>query len=237
MKRSGADTDETRRVLPEHSRFPNRSNLSQNRSPSPMPQSSTDRDCVRLAKRGDRSAQEELVRRYMPIVFRLCSRLLSNSDAASDATQEVFLRAFSGLETCNEERSFRSWLCAIAWNLARDHYREKGRRRKGALRARGKYRGAESSSADIADAVDTKQNSIAETFERRESHRWIHIAMKQLDPSHRALLLLRETEGLSYAELVELTGMNLGTVKSRLHRARMELKAQLLRLSPELFKS
>src|SRR5687768_1186350 len=87
-----------------------------------------DRDLAALARDGSRPAQAEILRRYMPIVYRISLKLSRNHDQAADLTQDVFVRAFQALATFDAERSLRPWICAIAWNLARDALRKAKRR-------------------------------------------------------------------------------------------------------------
>ncbi len=183
----------------------------------------SDGDCVILSRGGSRDAQAELVSRHMPTVYRLSLKLLRNVEDATDATQEVFTRAFSAIDGFNVERSFRAWLCAIAWNFVRDQSR------------RAKHRAALRISGDEIDPPDRRQVSPLERMAEKERAACVEEALGRLEPHVRALLVLREMEGLSYEEIAELFCCGLGTVKSRIHRARMELKSVLVALKPEMF--
>jgi RNA polymerase sigma factor (sigma-70 family) len=183
----------------------------------------SDRDCVVLSRGGSREAQTELVERHMSSVYRLCLKLLRSRDDAADATQEVFVRAFSALPTFDIDRSFRAWLCAIAWNFVRDQSR------------RAKHRAARPISGEVSEPPDRRQASPLERAVERERADFLDEALGRLEPPVKALLVLREMEGLSYEEISELFGCSLGTVKSRIHRARMELKNALVSLKPQMF--
>jgi RNA polymerase sigma-70 factor (ECF subfamily) len=182
-----------------------------------------DRECLILARGGSRAALGELAGRHLPTVYRLCSRLMRNRDDAADATQEVFLRACRALARFDPERSFRAWLCAIAWNLVRDHAR------------RAKHRRGPPAAEAPVEPADHRQRSPFERLAEKERATALEAALDRLRPQARALLLLKETEGLSYEEIAQLFGCSLGTVKSRIHRSRLELKNILLALQPELF--
>jgi RNA polymerase sigma-70 factor (ECF subfamily) len=183
-----------------------------------------DRELVILARAGGRPALAELARRHLPVVYRLSLRLLGSRDGAADASQEVFLRAFRALDGFHLERSFRAWLCAIAWNLARDAAR---RARRRPVRMLGD---------SAVDLPDRRGPSPFEQAAAKERAAALTEALERLPPRRRALLVLFEVEGLSYDELSQLLGCGLGTVKSKVHRARRELKDSLLALRPDLFR-
>jgi len=167
-----------------------------------------DAECAAACRTGDREAQEELVKRYLPSVYNLLARSLGDRELAADSTQEVFLRLFREIHSFDPARSFRRWLFAIAWNLTRDQLRRRGvRRRDGAL---------------LDEPADRREGPPSEALERKERSDLVHAALGRLPPRQRALLILREFEGLSHEELSELSGLPLGTVKSGIHRARRD---------------
>jgi RNA polymerase sigma-70 factor (ECF subfamily) len=186
-------------------------------------------DCVVLAMHGSRPAQEELVRRHLGAVYRLCLKLLRDPDRATDATQESFLRAFQALSGFDRTRSFRAWVCAIAWNFVRDDHRRRKLRRAVSLSAPG------ADGEGGIDPADWREEAAGARLEREESAVLMDEALGRLEPETRALIVLREMEGLSYLEIAEMFRLKLGTVKSRVHRARMELKDVLLALRPGWF--
>ncbi len=189
--------------------------------------------CLIQAQRGNRAAQAELVNRHMPLVYRLCLKLLRDRERAADATQEVFLRALGALGTFDRSRSFRAWICAIAWNHARDQLRRDQLRSALPLRPAGQD--ADSDGRGFFEPADREDNSPASRFESKERSLLVEEALRRLEPSQRALVILCDLEGLSYGELAELSGCRLGTVKSRIHRARTELKNALRALDPGWF--
>lgn len=203
------------------------SELARDRSVASPLDALQDGDCLILARAGNRDAQAVLVARHMPIVFRLCLRLLEDRDRASDATQEVFVRALSAMHRVQPDGSFRSLLCAIAWNLVRDQSRRE-RTRRGFLRRAGCRN-------TVYDPQDRSQRSPPELLEHRERAEAVAQALDRLDGEARAIVLLRDVEGLSYAELAQSLGCGLGTVKSRVHRARAQLKQALVALRPDWF--
>ncbi|MBI4607237.1 MAG: RNA polymerase sigma factor [Planctomycetes bacterium] len=199
-------------------------------APDPGLEGLSDGECAVLAVHGSRPAQAELVRRHMGVVYRLSVRLLKDREEAADATQEAFVRAFQALGTFDRERSFRAWICAIAWNLIRDELR-----RRRVRKARSLGGGGAEGGGDAIDPPDRRREAPGARLERQESREAVGEALGRLEPRSRAILLLREIEGLSYGEIAEMLGWRLGTVKSRVHRARMELKDALLALRPAWF--
>ncbi|MBI4583798.1 MAG: sigma-70 family RNA polymerase sigma factor [Planctomycetes bacterium] len=216
--------------------------MSADQTLGPYHQSGTDRSaveeelaCLIQAQRGSRAAQAELVNRYMPVVYRLCLKLLGDPERASDATQEVFLRALGALGTFDRSRSFRAWICAIAWNHSRDQLRRARRRSELPLRPGGME--GDSDDRGFFEPADREDNSPVNRLERKERSALVEQALKGLEPTQRALVILCDVEGLSYGELAELFGCRLGTVKSRIHRARTELKNALRALDPDWFEA
>lgn len=193
-----------------------------------------DTDCVILARGGNQSALEELVRRYTSKIYHLQFRLLGTREAAEDATQETFMRAYRSLARFDPRRTFKAWLYAIAWNYARDELRRRKRRSRTLdVRPRDRF-DAGSSTADL-DLPDHRAVAPSERLEQKEEEEWIHRALHGLRPEQRAVLVLREFEGLSYEEMAKLFACRVGTVKSRINRARLELKNVLVKLRPDWF--
>jgi RNA polymerase sigma-70 factor (ECF subfamily) len=190
-----------------------------------------------LARAGNRAAQARLVHQYTPGIHGLFLRLLGDRDLAQDFTQEVFLRVFSSLERFDAGRSFRAWIFAIAWNLARDHIRTRSRRRVWSFlsAARGPGGGDPEEDGASFDPADSRAVQPHESLERAERAEAVQEALSRLEPQKRAVLILRDCEDLSYEELAELLGCGVGTVKSRVNRARWALRGVLQRLRPGWF--
>jgi len=206
--------------------------------PDNQPQSSgdvvglSDEGCARLAQEGDDAAMNELVRRYASGIYSLFARIFADREYASDATQEVFLRAHHNLDRFDCKRRFRAWIFTIAWNFARDQFRYRKRREGAKILSLDVYRRQSDGGRTSIEPPDDRARPSDELLESKERALWVREALERLLPSQRALLLLREFEGLSYEELADLVGCKLGTIKSRLHRARMELKEALSALRP-----
>lgn len=175
-----------------------------------------DRGDIVLARRGNQGAQARLIERHQDMIYHLCLRLLGRREDAADATQEVFLRALGALGTFDSDRSFRGWLASIAWNLVRD------------LGRRARLRTARPLSA-LGVEPAARQEEVGHALEARERRELVLEALATLPESARAVLVLRDLEGLAYEEIAESFQCSLGTIKSRIHRARLDLKAVLER--------
>jgi RNA polymerase sigma-70 factor, ECF subfamily len=165
--------------------------------------------------RGDLGAFERLVERHREVVFRVASRIVGRDDA-EDVSQDAFLRAFARLERFRGESTFRTWLLQITQRVA---FRSVARSRRRGV-------GAEASLEDRPDRDSSRQP--ATELERRERQQRLEVKLSLLHSQYRALIVLRDLEGLSYAEIATILDMPIGSVKGRLHRARGEL-IELLR--------
>ncbi|MGI8422527.1 MAG: RNA polymerase sigma factor, partial [Chloroflexota bacterium] len=185
-----------------------------------------DEKLVSLSRNGDLDAFNRLVERYQSAVFGLCFRLLGRREAAEDATQEAFLSAYRALSRF-DGGNVRSWLLRIAANESKDELRR--RYRKDAPHSLDAPAGAE---AIVRDIPDTREGA-EQSAERSELHRIIEGALATLPFDQRQALVLVDLYEYRYEEAAEMTGVTLGTIKSRIHRARERLRAVLV-ANPEL---
>jgi len=175
-------------------------------------------------RRGTPGAFEEVVTSYQDRIYNTCWRMTGSIADAEDLTQEVFLRALRAAETFRAGSSVYTWLFRIAVNLAISH------RRKRRLRAVASLEGLNEGGASGRDLVDAAAVDPAETAARHDLGEAVARALGTLDVDERAIVVLRDIEGLSYAELADVLEVPLGTVKSRVHRARAALRAATDRL-------
>ena len=165
---------------------------------------------------GDSASFGQLVRKYQDRLFNTLCHVCKSREEAEDVAQEAFVQAFVKLATFQRNSAFYTWLYRIAFNTAIS----RGRRKRPEL------------SVDAArDAVgdepmDTSEDA-AEGLLRRERAEQIHEALEELSEEHRVILVLREMEGLSYEEIADVLDLRVGTVRSRLHRARGQMREQL----------
>jgi len=160
---------------------------------------------VSAAKKGDKDAFTALVRDYKDYVYRISYGILTNHAEAEDVTQEVFVKAYLQLSSIREARSFPSWLATIATRRAIDVYK------------RGQRLPLVSIEPDLLGGQ-------ADEIERAEKRMTVHDMLRELNPIHRAVLVLRELEGYEYEEIANVLDIPIGTVRSRLSTARTQLR-------------
>ena len=169
----------------------------------------TDADLVSRAQAGRLDAFEELVRRHRLGTFRVALRMLGDESDAEDATQDAFVQAWRNLDGFRADAAFSTWMYRIVTNRCLNMLRS--RRRTEPL-------------SDDREAPASRPDRIAEG-------RWqlqdLTRAIVRLTPEQRAPLVLRELQGCSYEEIAEVLGLSISAVKSRLHRARLELLAAM----------
>jgi len=180
----------------------------------------SDAELVRLTRQGDRDAFQELVERYQRKIYTLLLGMLRDNETAWEASQETFLKALRSLDNFKGEAGFYTWLYRIAVNVAIDLQRRESHR---------PIVGVADETIEAQEAVREELHS-ADPFRHvrsRELGTRVRTALEQLTPEHRAAILLREVEGLSYEEISRVMGCAKGTVMSRLHYARKRLQAKL----------
>jgi len=176
-----------------------------------------DRALVERAARGDREAFGLLVRRHQDRVFNVAYQVVRNREDALDVAQDAFVKAFASLPSFKGEASFSTWTHRIVVNLAIDCLRR--RRRAGPTEYDDRKAASEEGAARLA-APDDPQSAL----ETRQIRSILARGIEALPPLHRAVLILREVEGLSYEEIARAVGCSLGTVMSRLFHARRKLQ-------------
>jgi len=186
------------------------------------PDTLDDVELVTRAQGGDRAAFGSLVERYQERVLNLCYRRLNDRELALDATQEAFLKAYRGLARFRAESRFYTWLFRIAVNEATTAHRRRARRRAGSLDAEGSE--GERLPEPAADESYDPQAEVSRGDERSV----LMAAIAELDEEQARVVVLRDVEQLSYQEVADILEIPLGSVKSRLHRARHALKTRLL---------
>lgn len=181
----------------------------------------SDRDLVRDSRRGDKEAFRELVERYQRKILSVALGMVHNRDDALELTQETFVKAYEHLEKFKGESSFYTWLYRIVVNLGIDARRRDRRRPTVALEDRVMPEDVDMTLAD-PKPIDPYQQTRAHEIGRRLTE-----ALDELTPDHKAVILLREVEGLSYDDISRVMQCSKGTVMSRLHYARKKLQSKL----------
>ena len=176
---------------------------------------------VAAARRGDVQAFNTLVLNYQTLAYNVAYRVLHDQDAASDATQEAFLSAYRGLQGFRGG-SFKAWVLRIVVNACYDQLRQLKRRPTSSLDEM-------LVDPDHSDILDDHSETPEEYVLRKDVADSIQAGLDSLPADQRAMVVLSDVQGLNYEEIAQATGVNLGTVKSRLSRGRARLRDYLLR--------
>jgi RNA polymerase sigma-70 factor (ECF subfamily) len=182
--------------------------------------SADDRRLIAECLKGRTAAFGELVRLYQDRLFHTAYRLVGNAEDAQDVVQETFLHAYQSLDAFKGDALFFTWLYRIAVNTAISHKRK----RRVTLRMDGREG---EGGVEPVDVSEVSRPGLA--LERADEERRIQDALNRLSPEHRAVLVLKDLEGQKYEEMAAVLGVPIGTIRSRLHRARMELRVLLER--------
>jgi len=181
--------------------------------------SADDHRLIAASRKGDTAAFGELVRRYQDRLFNTVYRLLDNADDAQDVVQDAFLNAYQSLDGFKGDSQFFTWLYRIAVNTAISHKR----RQRLTLSIDGGRNGE-----GRVEPLDTSEASRpGYALEQGEEERRVQRALNRLSAEHRAVLVMKDMEGQKYEAMAEVLGVPIGTIRSRLHRARSELRELL----------
>ena len=177
-------------------------------------------------RQGDDRAFDDIVRRYHEPIFRRVFGLLKNHEDAEEVTQDTFLRARRGLGAFRGDAAFSTWLYQIATNLAHNRYWFWWRRGRHAAVSLDAAIGPEAG-LTLAEVLPDEEPDPGKKAVTQELFERVEVAMGSLSPAHREILTLRNVRDLSYEEIAALLNLSLGTVKSRIARAREALKQVL----------
>ena len=190
----------------------------------------TEQELVSRARAGDTAAFEQLMLDSQDRVYTLCLRMTGNREDALDLAQETFFNAWRGLSSFQGNSSFSTWVYRLASNACIDFLRKRKRRQKGES-----PHSLDDEEAPLPEPADPR-GSPEEELERRELRRAVERGLQALPDHHRQVLVMRELSGMSYQEIGAVLDLDLGTVKSRIARARLALKKFLVQegnFSPE----
>ena len=185
-----------------------------------------ERMLIRRLQQRDERAFAEVMRLYQHKVFNVVFRMVGNREEAEDVAQEVFVTVFKHVDTFRGDAKFSTWLYRIATNHTRNRMKYLGRR---SYNLTGELDEAAEHAAQDAQP-STMRPQIAgpdAVLEGLQLERVVQKGIAALEPEHREVLVLRDVENLTYEEIAAITGVPEGTVKSRLHRARLALKEHM----------
>lgn len=185
---------------------------------------STDHDLVSRSREGDPEAFRMLVERYQHRAYGIAMGVLRNPADAMDASQEAFVKVFRNIKNFKGESSFYTWLYRIVVNVCIDHIRKHKKRRTVEYDDTWRRRD-QAEFTPLSGNTRGMRPNVA--LENEELNKVLNEALETLSENHRAIILLREVEGLSYEQIAEVMDCHIGTVMSRLHHARKRLQKAL----------
>ena len=188
-----------------------------------------EKQLIERSRKGDVAAFDKLVRRYERTVYNVAYRLCSSHDDAADIAQEAFVRAWNNLKSFRGEAQFSTWIHRIVTNVFLDDRKKKRSR----------------PTTSLEESVDLDENSVTRQYEDtapgpealmegEERRMVLEKAVQTLPEAQRVMIVMYHTQGLAYEEIAEITQLPIGTVKSRLNRARLALRDRLGKVA-ELF--
>ena len=180
-----------------------------------------ERKLVERLKRRDEAAFNAFVRLYQDKVFALVNRMLGNRAEAEDLAQEVFITVFRSIDSFRGDSRIGTWLYRVAVNHCKNRMKYLDHR---STKGHDAIEDAPETQMTEGGPVTSRVDRPDEAMEGTEIEKKIQAALASLDEDHRTLIVLRDLEGLAYEEIVTITGLPDGTVKSRLHRARAALR-------------
>lgn len=185
----------------------------------------TEQELIQAARTGDREAFARLVEQNQAKVYSLAFRMTGNPEDAADLTQEAFLSAWQNLSKFDGRSAFSTWLYRLSSNLCIDFLRREKRRSSLSMT----LDAGDEEQAERQLEVPDERWSPTRELEQKELRDALRRGIAALSPEHREILLLRELEGMSYTDIAQALGLEEGTVKSRLARARLSLREFLIK--------
>ena len=205
-------------------------------APGVQPPAMRENDLLQRAQHGDRAAYGQIVILYQDRLYNALLRMVGDPEEARELTQEAFTRGLIKLDSFRGDASPYTWLFRIGVNLAISQLRKVQRHRVFSLdrpssNGNGKHHGADSGDDQASGLLermkDRSSATPADAVEKREQNEQVMAALGRIDPEYRAVLVMRDIEGFDYQQMADVLGLPLGTLKSRLFRARLALRDEL----------
>lgn len=186
-----------------------------------------EREVVERCKAGDEEAFSEIVLAYQKRVFNISYRMLGNREEAKELSQEVFLSILESIKELREEVKFESWLTQITLNHCRNRWKYLKRRQY--FKTDSLNDPIETEDGEMEREIFDPSDNPETQFEQKMTQQFVQRGLLKLTEDQREMIVLRDLQGYSYEEIAKLLSLPEGTIKSRLHRARMDLKEILER--------
>jgi len=177
----------------------------------------TDSDLVSLTQSGNKKAFAELIQRWQTPIYTFCFRKLSHQEQAEELTQEIFMAAYRGLPSFRNDSKFSTWLFQIATNRCKNLHGYRDRRKFK------KHEPLEGTDPERRREIPDSGLNAEEQLHQKDRAQMLHEAIQQLDDKYKEVLILFDIQNVPQAEISKILSIPSGTIKSRIHRARMEL--------------
>jgi len=179
-------------------------------------------ELITRSQNGDIDAFEELVAKYERKVYTIAYRFMGNHEDANDLAQEAFLKAYQSLKSFRQEASFATWISRIIANVCRDQLRKAKRTKLSSLDEE-----VWLEESTVKKQLKDERPTPEQAYEGKELKEYLQGLVNNLTPEYKMVIVLRDIQGYSYEEIAEMLDCSLGTVKSRLNRARKALRDQI----------
>ncbi|MCQ1528501.1 RNA polymerase sigma factor [Lutispora saccharofermentans] len=182
----------------------------------------TERLLVDKSKKGDLDAFEELISAYEKKAYNIAYRMMGNEEDAKDMAQEAFIKIYKSIQNFREESSFSTWLYRIVTNVCLDELRKRKNDRLVPLELN-----IETDKGSAIVELSAEKETPEDIYERVEKRQLIQNAISSLGDDYKTVIILRDIQGFGYEEIASMLNCSLGTIKSRINRARNQLKDKL----------
>ncbi|MBS0197910.1 MAG: RNA polymerase sigma factor [Planctomycetes bacterium] len=195
---------------------------------SPQPdEDAQDVSIIESIRRGESSAWSAFIARHQDRIFSICVRMMHDRETATDLAQDVFVKLIQGINTFDGRAKLTTWITRVAMNVCLSKLRSEKLRRHASLEALSERRSGDDGGDGSGGGIELEQEREPEqglSVEAHEDRERVLAALRDLDPEQRAILILCDCQGHSYEQIAEVFGVAVGTVKSRLFRARAALR-------------
>jgi len=176
-------------------------------------------ELINKIARGDFSAFEEFIIDYEKLIYNIAYKMFNNVEDAKDISQEVMIKIYKNISKCRDFKSIKTWVYTITYNACIDEIRK----RKG-KQTQSIYEDIDTEDGSIEKQIPSSEPTPEEVVIKKEKQKMVRNAINKLSYEHKSVIIMRDIEGLSYDDISKITNLSLGTVKSRIARARKSLR-------------